>query len=199
MALIHRIIRPISRVLRRRRMRGFSTWAQLDESTRVLDVGGGALNWELVPVTPDLTVLNLEPSGTTFREVVGDAMRLPFPDQSFDIVFSNSVIEHVSDHEAFAAEVRRVGRRYFVQTPNRAFPLEPHMLMPLVNYLPKRWQRRVYRRFTPWGWITGASQEYVDWFVDSTTMLGASEMRRLFPGSALERGRSLIARTSAET
>jgi hypothetical protein len=58
------------------------------------------------------------------------------------------------DHAAFAEEIKRAGRRYFVQTPNRAFPLEPHVMMPLVNYLPKRWQRRLYRNFTLWGWLT---------------------------------------------
>ena len=99
----------------------------------------------------------------------------------------------MSDHAAFAEEIKRVGRRYFVQTPNRAFPLEPHVMMPLVNYLPKRWQRRLYRNFTLWGWLARPDQSYVDWFVEDTNLLGRREMERLFPGARLASGRSLVA------
>lgn len=96
------------------------------------------------------------------------------------------------DHAAFAEEIKRAGRRYFVQTPNRAFPLEPHVMMPLVNYLPKRWQRRLYRNFTLWGWLARPDQSYVDWFVEDTNLLGRREMERLFPGARLASGRSLV-------
>jgi hypothetical protein len=75
----------------------------------------------------------------------------------------------VPDHAAFAEEIKRVGRRYFVQTPNKAFSLEPHVMTPLVNYLPKRWQRRLYRNFTLWGWLARPDQSYVDWFVEDRT------------------------------
>jgi len=60
--------------------------------------------------------------------VVGDGRYLPFRDGSFDIVFSNSVIEHISspeDQQRFADEVRRTGRAYWVQTPDYRFPIEP--------------------------------------------------------------------------
>lgn len=121
------------------------------------------------------------PSDTIPSQVIADGTRLPFHDGAFDFVFSNSVIEHVADHAAFAAEIRRVGKRYFVQTPNKAFPFEPHVLTPLVNYLPKRWQRRLYRNFTVWGWLARPDQAYVDWFVEDTNLLGRKEMKRLFP------------------
>ena len=67
--------------------------------------------------------------------------KLPFGDGSFDFVFSNSAIEHLRTPERqrrFAVEVARVGKRYCVQTPNRWFPLESHLLTPWVHYLPKR-------------------------------------------------------------
>lgn len=175
-------------------MADFARWSQLTPETRVLDVGGTAINWSLLPVRPDLTLLNLSPTDSGHREVVADGTRLPFRDGAFDVVFSNSVIEHVADHEAFAAEVRRVGQSYFVQTPNRRFPLEPHMMMPLVNYLPKRWQRRLYRNFTPWGWITRGSQEWVDRFVEETNLLGPREVADLFPGAEVQSRRSVVAR-----
>jgi len=191
--LISRMWPPILRITRRKRMRHFAQWADLTPVTTVLDVGGTPGVWELVPVMPDVTLLNLEPSDSTLRQVVADGTRLPFADNAFDVVFSNSVIEHVPDHAAFAEEIKRVGRRYFVQTPNKAFPLEPHVMTPLVNYLPKRWQRRLYRNFTLWGWLARPDQSYVDWFVEDTNLLGRREMERLFPGASLSSGRSLIA------
>jgi 2-polyprenyl-3-methyl-5-hydroxy-6-metoxy-1,4-benzoquinol methylase len=70
------------------------------------------------------------------------AARSPSAARSFDIVFSNSVIEHVGDAESqqqFAHEIARVGRAYWVQTPNRRFPVEPHLLTPFLHFLPTRW------------------------------------------------------------
>ena len=175
-------------------MRDFASWGHITAATTILDVGGTPQVWEMLPVTPDVTLLNLLPTSTAFRQVVADGSRLPFADGSFDIVFSNSVIEHVADHPSLAREIARVGHRYFVQTPNRAFPFEPHVLTPLVNYLPKRWQKRLFRNFTVWGWLARPDRAYVDEMVDETNLLDAREMRRLFPGSDLHVGRSLIAR-----
>jgi len=191
---IERVWRPILRITRRRRMRYFAEWAGITRSTTVLDVGGTPQVWDLLPVVPDVTLLNLAPGSTTMRQIVADATRLPFADGAFDIVFSNSVIEHVADHDAVAREIARVGRRYFVQTPNRAFPFDPHVLTPFVNYLPKRWQRPLFRNLTVWGWITRPDPVYVEALVDDTNLLDAAEMRRLFPGADLHAARSLIAR-----
>ena len=79
--------------------------------------------------------------------VQGDACALPFADRSFDIVFSNAVIEHVGDIERqrlFVAEALRVGRRVFLTTPNRWFPIEVHTRLPFVHWLPERAADRVY-------------------------------------------------------
>jgi len=73
--------------------------------------------------------------------VVGDACRLPWPDNHFDVVYSNAVIEHVGDRQArqqMAQEIMRVGKRWFVTTPNRWFPFEFHLRLPLVTWLPGR-------------------------------------------------------------
>lgn len=175
-------------------MSGFALWANLTPTTTVLDVGGSPGVWALVPVVPNVTLLNLQPSTGGLRQIVGDATRLPFADKSFDFVFSNSVIEHVSDHLAFANEIQRVGRAYFVQTPNKVFPMEPHVMTPIVNYFPKGWQKRLYRNFTLWGWLTRPSQSHVDWFVDDTNLVDRGEMVQLFPYADVSAGRSIIAR-----
>ena len=66
--------------------------------------------------------------------------RLPFADGEFDLAYCNSVIEHVPRERraAFAAELRRVARGWYVQTPARSFPIEPHSLLPGAHWLPAR-------------------------------------------------------------
>lgn len=111
----------------------------------ILDVGGLPQFWERAGFAqePDvsLTYLNISrPKNAPTNFVVGDARAMPeFDDGQFDIVFSNSCVEHVGDFDdqrRMADEVRRIGRRYFVQTPNRYFPIEPHYLLPGVQFLP---------------------------------------------------------------
>jgi hypothetical protein len=105
----------------------------------------------------------------------------------------------------FAGEVRRVARRYFVQTPDPRFPVEPHLLTPAVHWLPRKWQSRLLRNFTLWGLITRPSPESCVRFHAELRLLNAREMLRLFPGARLLRERwlglpkSLIAVYPGET
>ena len=183
-------------------MRRFIDRFGITPETRVLDIGGTILNWEFAPVRPRLTLLNMPrarepvPEGVTY--VDADGCVLPFADASFDVVFSNSVIEHLGTRERqrqFAVEVARVGRRYFVQTPNRWFPVETHLLSPLVHYLPKRWQAPLVRRWTVWGLITRVQGErrrfYIEHYLADIRLLDRREMRELFPDASLVRERFL--------
>lgn len=134
--------------MRRRRFRLFqSLLGTLKGHIDILDIGGTQEFWDLMlpDHSPDIrvTLLNIGHQTTTgphFVSAVGDARTMPqYPDTSFDVVFSNSVIEHVGDYEnqrRMANEIRRVSKRYFVQTPNKRFPLEPHFLFPFFQYLP---------------------------------------------------------------
>jgi hypothetical protein len=80
--------------------------------------------------------------------VVFDGCALPFSDKSFDIVYSNAVLEHLPSHahvDRFAAEVQRVGKGWFVTTPNLWYPIEPHYHLPFVQFLPEESQRRLVK------------------------------------------------------
>ena len=187
---IQRIYRLFIRGFRRRRMRDFAQTFDPRASTRILDVGGTPYNWQLLDSNPRVTLLNLrlpdevDAMPPQMVAVVGDATRLEFESQSFDVGFSNSVIEHVGsrDNQAkFAAEIRRVARGLWVQTPARSFPIEPHLLALFVHYLPLGWQRRLVRRFTLWGLISRPSQERIDQVLRETRLLNLADMREFFP------------------
>ena len=110
---------------------------------------------ELYPWPERITALGLQ-DGASFRAhyphiryVRGDACDLPFEEGEFDVVFSNAVIEHVGGRDRqrrFVSEALRVGRRLFVTTPNRLFPVEVHTHLPLVHWLPEPAAARVYAR-----------------------------------------------------
>lgn len=160
------------------------------QQTRILDVGGTPWFWDEFPRQLDITFLNLcidwPPNG--FRVIAGDARKMPFTGNSFDIVFSNSVIEHLGTWERqqqMASEMRRVAAHYFVQTPNFWFPFEPHYLAPFVQYLPPSVRRETIRWFTPFGWITKPSREKVMELVEEIALLSASKLSKLFPDAQI--------------
>jgi len=126
----------------------------LDRPLRILDVGGVEAYWndkqDLISRPVKVTLLNTGPLPTTkpaFASVVGNACSMPeFADGSFDVVHSNSVIEHVGkwpDMVAMANEVRRVAAAYFVQVPYFWFPIEPHARAPFFHWLPESFRLRI--------------------------------------------------------
>jgi SAM-dependent methyltransferase len=119
---------------------------QLPRPVSILDIGGTQDYWNMMGFADEnihITLLNLQlqpVSGGSFTSVTGDATNLSgYADKSFDIVYSNSVIEHLFTAEAqaqMAKEVMRVGKNYFIQTPNYYFPIEPHWVFPFFQFLP---------------------------------------------------------------
>jgi 2-polyprenyl-3-methyl-5-hydroxy-6-metoxy-1,4-benzoquinol methylase len=125
--------------------------------------------------------------------VEGDARDLAgYADRDFDVVFSNSVLEHVGnreDQERAASEMRRVGNRYFVQTPSFWFPIEPHFLVPGFQYLPARVRALLHDRFEL-GWMPRAPDLHTarrD--VESIRLVGARRLAELFPDARIVRER----------
>jgi ubiquinone/menaquinone biosynthesis C-methylase UbiE len=115
---------------------------------KILDVGGWFKFWEMMEFDKTqhkITVLNIERIESEKENiicVVGDARNMnQFNDLEFDIVFSNSVIEHLQTFEnqmTMAEEIKRLSNNYFIQTPSYYFPLEPHFLFPFFHWLPTR-------------------------------------------------------------
>jgi hypothetical protein len=188
---IHDVHRPFQMYFRRRRMSQFAKLFDLDTRTRVLDVGGYEMNWTLIDAAPEVVLLNLEDEEWRrgrFQRIKGDGTQLQFADNSFDIAYSNSVIEHVggpSEQQRFADEVRRVAPRYYVQTPNKWFVAEPHTMTVGLHWLPRPAFRRLLRRGSVWGWMDRPSQVEVDQMIDSIQMLDRADMERLFPDAEI--------------
>jgi hypothetical protein len=116
--------------------------------------------------------------------VLGDGCALEYGDGSYDVVFSNSVIEHVGDlkrQRAFASEVRRVGKNLWIQTPAFECPLEPHFLVPFIHWLPVPMRKFCAKWLTPWGWITRPSKDEVNDKVLHTRLLTKNQMKEPFP------------------
>lgn len=161
-----RLADEISLRSRRRKLELFLDELKPSGETTVLDVGVDELVFgegdscttlnffeEHYPWPEQITALGLY-EGAQFRAryphiryVQGDACALPFDDGEFDVVFSNAVVEHVGDRDRqrlLVSEALRVGRRVFVTTPNRWFPIEVHTRLPLVHWLPDRVSHPVY-------------------------------------------------------
>jgi 2-polyprenyl-3-methyl-5-hydroxy-6-metoxy-1,4-benzoquinol methylase len=133
--------------------------------------------------TEDGSHLAIRYQGLTYRQVrAGEP--LPFRDGEFDVVFSNAVIEHVGSRTAqvsFARELCRVGRSFFVTTPDRRFPIEHHTGLPLLHYLPPGVFRSMLR-----------GTRYGHWADESNlNILTAGELARLFPAGAVVEVRSV--------
>jgi SAM-dependent methyltransferase len=178
-----RLAGPLASRARARRHERFFALTRLQAGARVLDVGCGALGLRALEPTLDITGVDLrEHPGYPGPLVVADAAEgLPFAEREFDLVYCSSVIEHVppARRAAFAAEVRRVGRRWFVQTPALSFPIEPHSLLPAAHWLPVR-LRRPY-------WRLGASGEW-----EEISLLRRSELEALFGPAQAERFGPLV-------
>lgn len=170
---------------------------------RVLDLGGTADYWlALEEVWGErkvaFTLVNLYPQAVPdprFAALVGDCRQLPqLADGAFDIVHSNSVIEHVgrwADMRAFAGEARRLAPRYFVQTPSFWFPLEPHFRVPFFHWLPEPARLAIVRRFACGAFPRAQTIDDAQRFIEDSTLLDAARFAHLFPDARIERERVL--------
>lgn len=171
-----RLASPLAARARAGRHERFFALTRLPPDARVLDLGCGALGLRALEPQLDVTGVDVvaRPSypGPFVRADATE--RLPFADDEFDLVYCSSVIEHVApaDRAAFASELRRVGRGWYVQTPAFSFPIEPHALLPFAHWLPPAARRRY--------WRLGAAGEW-----EPIELLRRGEMERLFGAPVL--------------
>ncbi len=162
---------------RARRHERFRALTGVSPSTRILDVGCGRLG--LRALEPDLDITGVDVVDRPDYPgpfVRADATeRLPFDDDAFDLVYSSSVVEHLDParRAAFASEVRRVGRGFWVQTPAWSFPVEPHALLPFAHWLPVSVRRPYWRLGVAGGW-------------EDIALLRHDELAALFPDGDVE-------------
>jgi hypothetical protein len=168
---------------------------------RILDIGGRLPYWQaLEPLWRDrpchITLVNLASEAVPderFASLAGDARDLgQLADLSFDLVHSNSVIEHVGlwrDQCKMAREIRRLARRYFVQTPNYWFPVEPHFRLPFIHWLPEPWRVSIVMRRACGFYPRACSRDQAHRILDDARLIDARSMAELFPDAVIERER----------
>lgn len=137
--------------IKQRRVDFFVRFLTPERGAIILDIGtgGGGLWTSFHPeVNPnDFYIIGLDLKRPSVAHkncpwsafVVADGRFLPFKDDSVDIIFSNSVLEHVGDEaeqKRMVQEILRVGKSFFIQVPNKHFPIEPHFFAPFMQYLP---------------------------------------------------------------
>ena len=143
------LLRPFSFYHRKKRSLLFMSLFKIEDGMNILDVGGHPKIWDHIPIPLKITCLNLpgviKNNHTSHHQITyvnGDGCHMPqFKIDSFDIVFSNSVIEHVGNsknRKLFASEIRRISKNYWVQTPHKYFPIEAHSGMPFWWFFPKK-------------------------------------------------------------
>ena len=120
---------------------------KFEKPLTILDVGGKINFWENRGLAGNtnyrITIVNLEKEKSKYSNIkceIGNAINLKqFSNKSFDIVHSNSVIEHLTNFEnqkLMASEVIRIGKKYIIQSPNKYFFIEPHYFFPFFQFLP---------------------------------------------------------------
>jgi len=166
-------------------------------SVRILDVGGSGVYWKIIPVeflkakNVHITVLNLpsrEPlheDNALFSFVHGDGCNLhEYGDKEFDIVHSNSVLEHVGNEDrvaSFVNELKRVAYTCYLQTPNYWFPVEPHFLLPFFHWLPVSCRVRLLTLFNLGQFKRRKSEQEAFNIVSSINLFTINEVHKLFP------------------
>ncbi len=181
------LLAPFSKYFRRKRMQKFVRIIGPTTGMRVLDMGGQPAIWDTVEPSLQITCLNLpgianeaHETHHEIRYLEGDACSMPyFKRGDFDIIFSNSVIEHVGGVEkqlAFAAEIQRLSDTYWVQTPSKYFPIEAHCGMPFWWFYPN--VLRVY-------FLKGWARKLPAWteMVSGTTFITKRDLQAFLPNS----------------
>ena len=171
--------------------------SEIEKPVKILDVGGTELFWKRMDLADDdrlkITLLNPlreETTNTDLESVQGDGRDMKMcEDNTFDLVFSNSVIEHagtLQDQQEMATEIQRVGVGYFVQTPHYCIPVEPHFFFPLFQFLPTSIRTILLQHFNLGYLKKTPDKDEAREIVRSIRLLKEKELKEFFPGAVIE-------------
>lgn len=193
----HRFVSPILKHFRRKRGELIlKLFPELPQFT-VLDLGGSVHFWRetgLIDFVRQVKIYNITEnelviSGSVDSRIsihIYDGMKIPEADQSFDLVLSNSVLEHVppATRRQVAVESRRLGRHGFIQTPAFEFPIEPHFVMPIVHWLPRNIGRKLIR-WSPWTLLSKHPDAVQTAYWNEVQLLRRRDLADLYPGTVV--------------
>jgi hypothetical protein len=172
-----------------------------NQEIKVLDVGGASYFWKDKDLVKSgrlqITLLNLQPEYELpygIKSVVGDATDLSqFEDKHFDLVFSNSVIEHLytwENQQKMAQECKRVCKKYYIQTPNKHFFIEAHYVIPFVQYIPKKLTYSILTK-TKLSRMRKWEPKDATQYLNEIRLINNKEMEKLFPGAKIYKEKML--------
>ena len=200
--MLMRFAREYSAKKRAERFAQLAAYVQnVPRPLRIIDIGGTNEFWEAGGWTGkdeiQITLINHAPQEQVHSNIVplvGDATDLSAHDsQSFDLAFSNSVIEHlftIESQSLMAKEVQRVGTRFWVQTPNYWFPMEPHFHFVGWQWLPESVRVEILRR-RRCGWRGKTpDRDQARELVREVRLMTKSELRSMFPNADIRAERS---------
>lgn len=160
---------------------------------KIIDLGGSDYHWRNSDFKNNkdyhITIVNTETQNLQdFRNVSFIKLDIKdlkfFDDREFDIVYSNSVLEHINnseDQKKLAEEIKRIGRHYFIQTPNYYFPMEPHFLFPFFHFFPESIKIKLIMNYSP-GWFEKqVDKNKASELAASIRLLKKNELEKLFP------------------
>jgi len=203
-----------SKNARKRRAAVFHSYFPIQDNTKVLDLGGhdgeyimtmGINKKNIFVADFDKTALDKAKNNGLNVVLLDESGRIPCTKNDYDIIFSNSVIEHVTvdkddmynyktnrefrkiaweRQQLFATQIREKSDKYYVQTPYKYFLIESHSWLPVfIVMMPRRWQIAIIRAFNKF-W---PKQTSPDW-----NLLTFKEMKQLFPEARIIREKSFF-------
>lgn len=184
----------VSYRLRNKRFEFFSGFcSRLDKPVNILDLGGSDYHWRNSRFRNNknfqITIVNTEQQNVkdvcNLSFIKKDARELGyFSEKEYDLVYSNSLFEHINnfdEQKKLAEEIRRIGKHYFIQTPNFYFPLEPHFLFPFFQNLPEAARLKLVQKYDL-GWFKKQTDETkARELINSVRLLKKRELKQMFP------------------
>jgi len=168
--------------------------SELRKPLKILDLGGSDYYWQSLNFTDNenykIEILNIENQNTeNFKNISflkNDVRDLSFiKDKEYDLIYSNSLIEHLNnfdEQKKLAKEIQRTGKKYFIQTPNYYFPVEPHFLFPFFQFLSVDMKTKLISNFNL-GWFEKQTDIVkARELANSIKLLKEKELKEIFPG-----------------